>query len=112
VKSAMEGMLEKEMEEVIVGNAEVREVFKITKFGTVAGCMVTDGYVKRSNPIRLIRDGIVIYAGKLSTLKRFKDDVSEVRSGFDCGMGIDKFDDINVGDVIESYENREVKRTP
>ncbi len=110
VKSAMEGMLEKEMEEVIVGNAEVREVFKITKFGTVAGCMVTDGYVKRANPIRLIRDGIVVYAGKLSTLKRFKDDASEVRSGFDCGMGIESFNDIQIGDVIESYENREVKK--
>ncbi|MFN8311528.1 MAG: translation initiation factor IF-2 [Cyclobacteriaceae bacterium] len=111
VKSAMEGMLEKEMEEVIVGNAEVREVFKITKFGTVAGCMITDGYVKRANPIRLIRDGIVVYAGKLSTLKRFKDDVSEVRSGFDCGMGIEGFGDIQIGDVIESYETREVKRS-
>ena len=112
VKGAMEGMLEKEMEEVIVGNAEVREVFKITKFGTVAGCMVTDGYIKRANPIRLIRDGIVVYAGKLSTLKRFKDDVSEVRSGFDCGMGIDNFNDIQMGDVIEGYENREVKKSP
>ena len=111
VKSAMEGMLEKEMEEVIVGNAEVREVFKITKFGTVAGCMVTDGYVKRANPIRLIRDGIVIYAGKLSTLKRFKDDASEVRSGFDCGMGMENVNDIQIGDVIESYENREVKKS-
>ncbi len=111
VKSAMEGMLEKEMEEVIVGNAEVREVFKITKFGTVAGCMVTDGYIKRANPIRLIRDGIVVYAGKLSSLKRFKDDASEVRSGFDCGMGIDGFNDMQVGDVIESYENREVKKS-
>jgi translation initiation factor IF-2 len=111
VKSAMEGMLEKEMEEVIVGNAEVREVFKITKFGTVAGCMVTDGSVKRANPIRLIRDGIVVYAGKLSTLKRFKDDVSEVRSGFDCGMGIENFNDMQIGDVIESYENREVKKS-
>ena len=111
VKSAMEGMLEKEMEEVIVGNAEVREVFKITKFGTVAGCMVTDGYIKRANPIRLIRDGIVVYAGKLSSLKRFKDDASEVRSGFDCGMGIVGFDDIQVGDVMESYENREVKKS-
>jgi len=110
VKSAMEGMLEKEMEEVIVGNAEVREVFKITKFGTVAGCMITDGSVKRANPIRLIRDGIVVYAGKLSTLKRFKDDVSEVRSGFDCGMGIENFNDMQIGDVIESYENREVKK--
>jgi translation initiation factor IF-2 len=111
VKSAMEGMLEKEMEEVIVGNAEVREVFKITKFGTVAGCMVTDGYIKRANPMRLIRDGIVVYAGKLSSLKRFKDDASEVRSGFDCGMGIEGFNDMQVGDVIESYENREVKKT-
>jgi translation initiation factor IF-2 len=110
VKAAMEGMLEKEMEEVIVGNAEIREVFKISKVGTIAGCMVTDGYIKRANPIRLIREGIVVYAGKLSTLKRFKDDVSEVKSGFDCGMGIDKFDDMKMGDVIESYEMREVKK--
>lgn len=110
VKSAMEGMLEKEMEEVIVGNADVREVFKISKVGTVLGCMVTDGYIKRANPIRLIRDGIVVYAGKLSSLKRFKDDVAEVKSGFDCGVGIENFNDMKVGDVIESYENREVKK--
>jgi len=110
VKSAMEGMLEKEMEEVIVGNADVREVFKISKVGMVLGCMVTDGYIKRANPIRLIRDGIVVYAGKLSSLKRFKDDASEVKSGFDCGMGIEGFTDMQVGDVIESYENREVKK--
>ena len=110
VKSAMEGMLEKEMEEVIVGNADVREVFKISKVGTILGCMVTDGYIKRANPIRLIRDGIVVYAGKLSSLKRFKDDASEVKSGFDCGMGIEGFNDMQVGDVIESYENREVKK--
>lgn len=109
VKAAMEGMLEKEFEEVIVGNAEVREVFKISKVGTIAGCMVTDGYVKRANPIRLIREGIVVYAGKLNTLKRFKDDVSEVKSGFDCGIGIENFADIKVGDVIESYEMKEVK---
>jgi translation initiation factor IF-2 len=111
VKAAMEGMLAPEQEEVIVGNAEVREVFKITKVGTVAGCMVTDGYIKRNNPIRLIRDGIVVYAGKLNSLKRFKDDVGEVKSGYDCGMGIESFNDIQVGDVIESYEMREVKRT-
>jgi translation initiation factor IF-2 len=111
VKAAMEGMLEKEMEEVIVGNAEVRDVFKISKVGTVAGTMVTDGYIKRSNPIRLIRDGIVVYAGKLNSLKRFKDDASEVKSGFDCGMGIEGFNDIKVGDVIESYEMKEVKRS-
>jgi len=110
VKSAMEGMLEKEMEEVIVGNAEVRTVFKISKVGMVLGCMVTDGYIKRANPIRLIRDGIVVYAGKLTSLKRFKDDASEVKSGFDCGMGIEGFTDMQVGDVIESYENREVKK--
>jgi translation initiation factor IF-2 len=111
LKAAMEGMLEPVEEEVIVGNAEVREVFKISKVGTIAGCMVTDGSVKRSNPIRLIRDGIVTYAGKLNSLKRMKDDASEVRSGFDCGIRIDGFDDILVGDVIESYEMREVKRT-
>ncbi len=110
VKAAMEGMLEKEMEEVIVGNVEVREVFKISKVGTVAGCMVTDGYIKRNNPIRLIRDGIVIYSGEMTALKRFKDDVAEVKSGFDCGISIKNFADIKVGDVIESYENREVKK--
>ena len=111
VKAAMVGMLEKEMEEVIVGNAEVRDVFKISKVGTVAGTMVTDGYIKRNNPIRLIRDGIVVYAGKLNSLKRFKDDASEVKSGFDCGMGIEGFNNIEVGDVIESYEMKEVKRS-
>lgn len=111
VRDAMEGMLSPEVEEVIVGNAEVREVFRISKVGTIAGCMVTDGSIKRSNPIRLIRDGIVVYAGKLHSLKRFKDDVGEVKSGFDCGIGIDGVNDIREGDVIESYENREVKRT-
>ena len=110
VKAAMEGMLEKEMEEVIVGNAEVREVFKISKVGTVAGCMVTDGYIKRNNPIRLIREGIVVYSGEMTALKRFKDDVSEVKSGFDCGISIKNFADIKEGDVIESYETREVKK--
>jgi translation initiation factor IF-2 len=110
IKAAMEGMLEKEMEEVIVGNAEVREVFKISKVGTVAGCMVTDGYIKRSNPIRLIRDGIVVYSGEMTALKRFKDDAAEVKSGFDCGISIKNLNDIKVGDVIESYENREVKK--
>ncbi|MFO7256139.1 MAG: translation initiation factor IF-2 [Bacteroidota bacterium] len=111
VKDAMEGMLSPEVEEVIVGNAEVRQVFRISKVGTVAGCMVTDGYIKRQNPIRLVRDGIVVYAGKLNSLKRFKDDVSEVKAGFDCGIGIESVNDIRVGDIIESYEQREVKRT-
>jgi translation initiation factor IF-2 len=111
VKDAMEGMLSPEVEEVIVGNAEVRQVFRISKVGTIAGCMVTDGYIKRQNPIRLVRDGIVVYAGKLNSLKRFKDDVSEVKAGFDCGIGIESVNDIRVGDIIESYEQREVKRT-
>jgi translation initiation factor IF-2 len=111
VKDAMEGMLAPKVEEVIVGNAEVREVFKISKVGTIAGCMVTDGLIKRSNAMRLVRDGIVVYAGKLHSLKRFKDDASEVKSGFDCGIRIDGFDDMQVGDIIESYEHKETKRT-
>ncbi len=111
VKAAMEGMLAPEQEEVIVGNAEVRDIFKISKVGTVAGCMVTDGYIKRTNPIRLIREGIVVYTGKLASLKRLKDDVGEVKAGYECGMAIENFNDIKVGDVIESYELREVKRT-
>ena len=81
------------------------------RFRIIAGCMVTDGSIKRANPIRLIRDGIVVYVGKLGSLKRHKDDASEVKTGFDCGIGIDGFNDMQVGDVIESYEQREVKRT-
>jgi hypothetical protein len=110
IKAAMDGMLAPEFEEKIVCNVEVRDVFKITKVGTVAGCMVTDGYIKRTNPIRLIRDGIVVYTGEMTALKRFKDDASEVRSGFDCGISIKSFNDMQIGDVIESYENREVKK--
>jgi translation initiation factor IF-2 len=111
VKDAMEGMLDPAVEEVIVGNAEVRDVFKITKVGTVAGCMVTDGYIKKNNPIRLIRDGIVVYSGEMGQLKRYKDDVAEVKKGFECGLSIKKFNDIKEGDVLESYEQRETKRT-
>jgi translation initiation factor IF-2 len=108
LKAAMEGMLEPEMEEVILGNAEVREVFKVSKVGTVAGCMMTEGAIKRNNSVRLIRDGIVIYTGEILALKRFKDDVSEVKSGFECGISIKNFNDIKTGDVIESFEKREV----
>ncbi|UII33491.1 translation initiation factor IF-2 [Fulvivirga ulvae] len=111
VKDAMEGMLDPEVEEVIVGNVEVRDVFKISKVGTVAGCMVTEGYIKRNNPIRLIRDGIVVYSGEMGQLKRFKDDVGEVKNGYECGISIKNFNDIKEGDVIESYEERETKRT-
>lgn len=111
IKDAMLGMLEPKMEEIIVGMAEVREVFKITKVGTVAGCMVIEGSIKRANEVRIIREGIVIYSGKLSSLKRFKDDSSEVKTGQDCGIGIDGFNDIMVGDIFESFEKREVKRS-
>lgn len=110
VKDAMEGLLAPTVEEVITGNIEVREVFKISKVGTVAGCYVTDGYVKRANHIRVIRDGIVSYEGDIGQLKRFKDDVAEVKSGYECGISIKSFNDIKVGDVIEGYEQREVKR--
>ncbi|MEP2273933.1 MAG: translation initiation factor IF-2 [Reichenbachiella sp.] len=111
VKDAMEGLLAPTVEEVITGNIEVREVFKITKVGTVAGCYVTDGYVKRANSIRLIRDGIVTYEGEIGQLKRFKDDVAEVKHSYECGISIKGFNDIKVGDVIEGFEQREIKRS-
>ncbi len=111
VKDAMEGMLEPTTEEVITGNIEVREVFKISKIGTVAGCYVTDGLVKRSNKVRLVRDGIVVYEGEINQLKRFKDDVNEVKSGYECGVSIKNFNDIKMGDIIEGFTEKEVKRT-
>ena len=111
LKLALEGMLAPTEEEKIVANIEIRETFKIPKIGTVAGCMVTSGKIYRNSTIRLIRDGIVIYSGKLGSLKRFKDDVKEVNHGYECGMNIDNFNDIQVGDVIEAYEIIEIKRT-
>lgn len=111
LKDAMEGLLEPTEKEVITGNIEVREVFKISKVGTVAGCYVTDGFVKRNNKIRLIRDGIVAYTGDIGQLKRFKDDVAEVKSGYECGLSIKSFNDIVEGDIIEGFEIQEVKRT-
>jgi len=110
IKSAMEGMLAPEFEEKITGNAEIREVFKITKVGTVAGCMITDGKIQRDNLVRLIRDGVVVYSGQLAALKRFKDDVKEVNRGFECGMQIKNYNDIRIGDIIECYTEVEVKR--
>lgn len=110
VKSAMEGMLSPEIKEEITANVEVREVFKITKVGTVAGCMVKEGKIKRSNKIRLIRDGIVVYSGELGSLKRFKDDVKEVAFGYECGLNITNYNDIQVGDIVEAYEETEVKK--
>jgi len=111
VKAAMEGMLSPDIKEDITGNVEVLDVFKITKVGTVAGSMVRDGKIKRSSRIRLIRDGIVIFTGELDSLKRFKEDVREVTSGYECGITIRNFNDIKVGDVIEAYEETEVKKT-
>lgn len=111
VKAAMEGMLAPDFEEKIVCNVEVREVFKIPKVGTVAGCMVTDGKVNRNTKIRIIRDGIVVHAGELSSLKRFKDDAKDVQAGMECGLSISNYNDVRVGDNIEGYENVAVKRT-
>ncbi|MDO1446301.1 translation initiation factor IF-2 [Rhodocytophaga aerolata] len=111
VKDAMEGMLAPKVEEIITGNVEVRDVFKITKVGTVAGCYVTEGVIKRNSKIRVVRDGIVVHTGEIDALKRFKDDVSEVKYGYECGMSVKNFNDIQVGDNIEAFEQKETKRT-
>ena len=110
IKAAIEGMLAPEIEEVVTCNLEIRETFKISKVGTIAGCMVLDGKINRNTKIRLIRDGIVIYTGTLGSLKRYKDDVKEVSAGMDCGLNIDNFNDIKVGDIIEGYTEKEVAR--
>jgi len=111
VRDAMEGMLSPEIKEEIVGTAEVRDTFKIKKVGTVAGCIVKDGKLTRNTKVRVIRDGIVIYTGDLGSLKRFKDDVKEVTSGYECGLNVEKFNDIKPGDVIEGFKEVEVKKT-
>jgi translation initiation factor IF-2 len=111
VRAALEGMLAPERREKIIGAAEVRETFKIQKVGTIAGCYVTEGLIERKAKARLIRDGIVVYDGEFSSLKRFKDDAKEVREGFECGIGIANFNDVKVGDVIECYQVEEVART-
>lgn len=110
VKEAMQGMLAPSIEEVITGNATVREVFKISKVGIVAGCYVTDGYIKRTNRIRVIRDGIVLHTGSIQQLRRFKEDAQEVKTGFECGINIKNFNDIQVADVIEGFEEKKVAR--
>jgi translation initiation factor IF-2 len=111
VKQAMTGMLAPEVKEQIVGLAEVREVFRSSKFGTVAGCLVVDGSVRRNNPIRVLRDNVVIFQGELESLKRFKDDVNDVRAGTECGIGVKGYSDVRVGDQIECYQRVEVART-
>jgi translation initiation factor IF-2 len=110
VKSAMEGLLEPKMEEKVIANIEIREVFNITKVGTIAGCYVLDGKVTRSAKIRLVRDGIVQYTGELASLKRFKDDVKDVAAGYECGLNIKNYNDLRVGDVVEAFEEIEVQR--
>jgi translation initiation factor IF-2 len=111
IRNAMEGLLEPKIEQKRIANIEVREVFKITGVGTIAGCMVLDGKMNRNNKINLIRDGIVIYTGELTSLKRFKDDAKEVISGMECGIGIKNYNDLKNGDIIEAFEEIETKRT-
>ncbi|HJR69486.1 MAG TPA: translation initiation factor IF-2, partial [Gammaproteobacteria bacterium] len=110
IKAAAGGLLAPEVREQIVGLAEVREVFRSPKFGNVAGCMVVDGYVRRSNPIRVLRNNVVIYEGQLESLRRFKDDVNEVRAGTECGIGVRNYNDVKAGDQIECYERTEIAR--
>ncbi|KFB98701.1 translation initiation factor 2 [Trabulsiella guamensis ATCC 49490] len=111
VKAAMSGMLSPELKQQIIGLAEVRDVFKSPKFGAIAGCMVTEGVVKRHNPIRVLRDNVVIYEGELESLRRFKDDVNEVRNGMECGIGVKNYNDVRTGDMIEVFEIIEIQRT-
>ena len=111
VKDAMEGMLSPEMKEEVTGTAEIRETYKISKVGTIAGCMVTSGKIYRNSSVRIIREGIVIYTGALASLKRFKDDVKEVAKGYDCGLQIKNYNDIKLEDTIEFFQEVEVKKT-
>ena len=110
IKAAMEGMLAPEFEEKITANVEIRDIYKITKVGTIAGCMVLDGKITRNSKIRIVRDGVVVYTGELASLKRYKDDVKEVSTGYECGLNINNFNNIEVGDIVEAYEQVEVKR--
>lgn len=106
---AMKGMLAPVYEEVIIGQAEVRQTYKVSRIGTIAGCMVTDGCVKRDCKVRVIREGVVIYEGKLGSLRRFENDVKEVSNGFECGMTVENYNDIKVDDIIEAYEDQQVE---
>ncbi len=110
IEAAMKGMLDPEFEEKIIGQAEVRQTFKVSKVGTIAGCYVTDGKITRDSGIRLIRDGVVIFEGEIDDLKRFKDDVKEVAQGYECGITIKNFNDVKEGDIIEAYVMEEIER--
>jgi translation initiation factor IF-2 len=111
VRAALEGLLRPEQREVILGEAEVREVFKISRIGTIAGCSVRSGVINRQGRVRVVRDGVEVYDGTIASLRRFKEDVREVREGFECGIGVENFNDLKVGDVIECYRTEQVART-
>jgi translation initiation factor IF-2 len=111
VRAALEGMLRPEQREVILGEAEVRETFKVSRVGTIAGCSVRSGMITKAGRVRLIRDAVEVYDGTLASLRRFKDDVKEVKEGYECGIGLENFNDLKVGDVIECYRTEEVART-
>ena len=110
VKSALQGLLKPEMREQIVGIAQVRDVFRARRYGAIAGCMVMEGAVKRSNPIRVLRDNVVIFEGELESLRRFQDDVQEVKSGMECGIGVRSYNDVKPGDQIEVFERVQIER--
>ena len=110
IKKAMEGLLEPVLKEKVVGHAEVKAVFNISKVGSIAGCKVTNGKVSRGNNVRVIREGSSIFDGKLNSLKRFKDDVKDVQSGFECGIGIESFNDVRIGDILEFYTLEEIRQ--
>jgi translation initiation factor IF-2 len=111
VRNALEGLLKPEEKEVVLGEAEVLQLFKVSKIGSVAGCIVRSGTIQRTGKVRVVRDGVPVYTGNLGSLKRFKDDVKEVREGLECGMSVDNYNDLKVGDRIESFRMDEVKRT-
>ena len=111
VRAALEGMLRPESREVISGEAQVREIFKVSRVGTIAGCIVRSGVVTRQGRVRVVRDGVEVYDGVIASLRRFKDDVREVKDGFECGIGVENFNDLKVGDVIECYRTEQVART-
>jgi translation initiation factor IF-2 len=111
IESAMVGMLEPEFEEVVTGEAEVREIFRVPRIGAVAGCMVQSGNITRGSKVRFLREGTIIWKGEISSLRRFKEDVREVAAGFECGVGLSDFQDLKQGDVIETFDLREIPRT-
>ncbi|MBJ7308179.1 MAG: translation initiation factor IF-2, partial [Acidimicrobiia bacterium] len=111
IEKAMLGMLKPEFEEIVTGEAEVREIFRVPKVGAIAGCYVTNGQITRGSKVRFLREGTIIWKGSVASLRRFKDDVREVASGFECGIGLTDFQDLKPGDIIETYEDREIPRT-